>query len=103
VELWGGGPSSQEEQGDFVEKDEGVGYYGFKAVTEGEAKMGAQEKRVKEPPKEEGGGDVKPNTAVVDRARKITEKADELIDEIDEILEQNAEEFVKHFVQRSGE
>jgi len=65
--------------------------------------MGAQEKKVKESPREDGGGEVKPNTAVVDRAKKIAEKADELIEEIDEILEQNAEEFVKHFVQRSGE
>ena len=65
--------------------------------------MSTQEKKVKEPAREVESGDVKPNTAVVDRARKITEKADELIEEIDEILEQNAEEFVKHFVQRSGE
>ncbi len=65
--------------------------------------MSTQEKRVKEPAREVEGGEVKPNTAVVDRARKITEMADDLIEEIDEILEQNAEEFVKHFVQRSGE
>ena len=65
--------------------------------------MSTQEKKTKESPREDGSGEVKPNTAVVDRARKIAEKADELIEEIDEILEQNAEEFVKHFVQRSGE
>jgi prokaryotic ubiquitin-like protein Pup len=65
--------------------------------------MGAQDKKVKEPPKEGQEEDVRPNVEVLDRAKKIAEKADELIDEIDEILERNAEEFVKHFVQRSGQ
>lgn len=65
--------------------------------------MGAQEKKVKEVPKDDRVEEVKPSAVVTERARKITEKADELIEEIDEILEKNAEEFVKHFVQRSGE
>ncbi|MGQ4807915.1 Prokaryotic ubiquitin-like protein Pup [Candidatus Entotheonellaceae bacterium PAL068K] len=43
-------------------------------------------------------------------ASNLTEKGDELkadmdalIDEIDEVLEENAEEFVKNYVQRGGE
>lgn len=32
-----------------------------------------------------------------------TEEADELLDEIDSVLETNAEEFVRSFVQKGGE
>lgn len=31
------------------------------------------------------------------------EKIDELLDEIDSVLEENAEEFVKNYVQKGGE
>ena len=32
-----------------------------------------------------------------------TEKIDDLLDEIDSVLEENAEEFVKNYVQKGGE
>lgn len=32
-----------------------------------------------------------------------TEKIDDLLDEIDTVLEENAEEFVKNYVQKGGE
>lgn len=32
-----------------------------------------------------------------------SEKLDDLVDQIDRVLEQNAEEFVKNYVQRGGE
>jgi prokaryotic ubiquitin-like protein Pup len=35
--------------------------------------------------------------------KKIKEDIDKLLDEIDDILEENAEEFVKSYVQRGGE
>ncbi len=38
-----------------------------------------------------------------EEARKIKEDLDNLLDEIDEILEENAEEFVKSYVQRGGQ
>jgi len=42
-----------------------------------------------------------------ERAGKATEDVDEvvddLLDEIDEVLESNAEEFVKSYVQKGGE
>ena len=33
----------------------------------------------------------------------LTEKIDDLLDEIDSVLEENAEEFVKNYVQKGGE
>ena len=36
-------------------------------------------------------------------AKKGAEEMDALVDEIDEVLEENAEEFVKNYVQRGGE
>jgi ubiquitin-like protein Pup len=34
---------------------------------------------------------------------KIKEELDDLLDEIDEVLESNAEDFVKSYVQKGGE
>ncbi len=36
-------------------------------------------------------------------AQETTEKIDELLEEIDSVLEENAEEFVKNYVQKGGE
>jgi ubiquitin-like protein Pup len=40
---------------------------------------------------------------VQERVGKLTEDIDALLDEIDETLEENAEEFVRGFVQKGGE
>jgi prokaryotic ubiquitin-like protein Pup len=37
------------------------------------------------------------------KGKKIKEDIDKLLDEIDDILEENAEEFVKSYVQRGGQ
>ena len=46
-------------------------------------------------------------TAEVDapkvQGEKIKEELDELLDEIDSVLEENAEEFVRNYVQKGGE
>lgn len=45
-------------------------------------------------------------TAQVEDAKASTEGStdvDELLDEIDEVLEQNAEEFVRSYVQKGGQ
>jgi len=39
----------------------------------------------------------------VGMAQMDSEKIDELLDEIDSVLEENAEEFVKNYVQKGGE
>jgi ubiquitin-like protein Pup len=40
---------------------------------------------------------------VKERHEKISDDVDSLLDEIDEVLEENAEEFVRGFVQKGGE
>lgn len=40
---------------------------------------------------------------VQERVGKLTDDVDALLDEIDETLEQNAEEFVRGFVQKGGQ
>ena len=38
-----------------------------------------------------------------DRARELKAKMDDVLADIDEVLEENAEEFVRSYVQRGGE
>jgi len=56
--------------------------------------------RPKAPPEVE---ESKANPEVAKKGKKIKEDLDKLLDEIDEALEENAEEFVKSYVQRGGE
>lgn len=46
---------------------------------------------------------VEETSDVHDRVGKLTEDVDSLLDEIDDILEENAEEFVKSYVQKGGQ
>jgi len=41
--------------------------------------------------------------ATSDRGEKLKAELDDLLDEIDEVLEDNAEEFVKSYVQKGGQ
>ena len=41
--------------------------------------------------------------AVTERGERLKEELDDLLDEIDRVLESNAEEFVKSYVQKGGE
>jgi prokaryotic ubiquitin-like protein Pup len=41
--------------------------------------------------------------AVINSSKVDTAKADDLLDEIDAVLEKNAAEFIKGFVQKGGE
>ena len=40
---------------------------------------------------------------VNERHEKLTDDVDAILDEIDEVLEENAEEFVRSYVQKGGE
>jgi prokaryotic ubiquitin-like protein Pup len=42
-------------------------------------------------------------TASSDKGEKLKAELDELLDEIDEVLETNAEDFVKSYVQKGGQ
>ncbi len=44
---------------------------------------------------------VNPETA--ERHEKLTEDVDAILDEIDDVLESNAEDFVRAFVQKGGQ
>ncbi|CAG4930567.1 MULTISPECIES: ubiquitin-like protein Pup [Acidithrix] len=45
--------------------------------------------------------EVTPGTA--DKSDKLKAELDDLLDEIDEVLEDNAEEFVRNYVQKGGQ
>ena len=38
-----------------------------------------------------------------EQGEALTDKIDDILDEIDTVLEENAEEFVKNYVQKGGE
>jgi len=46
---------------------------------------------------EQASGDVK------ERQEKLADDVDAILDEIDEVLEENAEEFVRSYVQKGGQ
>ncbi len=43
------------------------------------------------------------DTETSERTKEVTEDVDSLLDEIDGVLEENAEEFVRSYVQKGGE
>jgi ubiquitin-like protein Pup len=43
------------------------------------------------------------DVVVAPRDEEADRKIDELLDEIDQVLEENAEEFVKNYIQKGGE
>lgn len=50
---------------------------------------------------EETDSDVTPANS--EKSEKLKAELDDLLDEIDEVLEDNAEEFVRNYVQKGGE
>ncbi len=47
--------------------------------------------------------DVAVTPASTERSDRLKGELDDLLDEIDEVLESNAEEFVKSYIQKGGE
>jgi ubiquitin-like protein Pup len=46
---------------------------------------------------------VETSSDVAERHEKLSEDVDAILDEIDDVLESNAEDFVRAFVQKGGE
>ena len=61
---------------------------------------GGEQKRARRKPSEAPESQVE---APPKRERTDTDELDKLVDEIDEVLEENAEEFVRSYVQKGGE
>lgn len=47
--------------------------------------------------------EVQADPEVLETGKKLKEEIDSLVDEIDEVLEENAAEFVKNYVQKGGQ
>ena len=47
--------------------------------------------------------DIKADPKVAETGQRLKEEMDDLVDEIDKVLEENAAEFVKNYVQKGGE
>ncbi|HET9998114.1 MAG TPA: ubiquitin-like protein Pup [Nocardioides sp.] len=47
--------------------------------------------------------EVAPETDVAERKEALDDDIDAILDEIDEVLESNAEDFVKSFIQKGGQ
>ncbi len=66
-----------------------------------------QEQERKKIQKKGGGADEETadagQTQTSSKAAELKEEMDDLLDEIDSVLEENAEEFVKSYVQKGGE
>ncbi len=62
-----------------------------------------QQKRVVRPTQPQKEKEERSGGNVTEKGEEIKKNLDDLIDQIDEVLEQNAEEFVKNFTQRGGE
>ncbi len=59
------------------------------------------EARQSVPPQESE--EIRANPSVAESGQRLKEEMDELVDEIDKVLEENAAEFVKNYVQKGGE
>lgn len=64
------------------------------------AEQDRTQKRAEAPPPAAGDGAA---GRVADKGKKLKADLDRLVDEIDDVLEENAEEFVRSYVQRGGE
>ena len=65
--------------------------------------MPERERKQKPAPKEREEEALEEIPATSERGETLKEDIDDLLDEIDSVLEANAEEFVKSYVQKGGE
>ena len=64
---------------------------------------GQQQRSTKKGGGAEEQSEVTPGDEVAERKDRLDEDVDAILDEIDDVLESNAEDFVKSFIQKGGE
>ncbi|HET9861063.1 MAG TPA: ubiquitin-like protein Pup [Nocardioidaceae bacterium] len=65
--------------------------------------MAQEHKQPKKGSETEEVAEVAPEDSVAERKEQLDEDIDAILDEIDDVLESNAEDFVKSFIQKGGE
>ncbi|MBF4770158.1 ubiquitin-like protein Pup [Nocardioides agariphilus] len=65
--------------------------------------MAQEQKQPKKSSEEVTQDEVAPETDVAERKEALDDDVDAILDEIDEVLESNAEDFVKSFIQKGGQ
>lgn len=64
---------------------------------------GQQHKTTRKSAEQDEPVEAAPAEGVAERKEKLDDDVDAILDDIDEVLESNAEEFVRGFVQKGGE
>ncbi|GAA1535385.1 ubiquitin-like protein Pup [Nocardioides humi] len=65
--------------------------------------MAQEQKQPRKSDETEETTEVAPETDVAERKEALDDDVDAILDEIDDVLETNAEDFVKSFIQKGGE
>ena len=65
--------------------------------------MAQEQKQPRKSSQEETATEEVVESDVAERKEMIDEEVDAILDEIDEVLESNAEDFVKSFIQKGGQ
>jgi ubiquitin-like protein Pup len=65
--------------------------------------MAQEQKQPRRSSETEESVETAPETDVAERKEALDDDVDAILDEIDDVLETNAEDFVKSFIQKGGE
>ena len=65
--------------------------------------MAQEQKQPRRSSEDEESVETTPETDVAERKEALDGDIDDILDEIDDVLETNAEDFVKSFIQKGGE
>ncbi|MBU2697387.1 MULTISPECIES: ubiquitin-like protein Pup [Pimelobacter] len=65
--------------------------------------MAQEQKQPRKSDETEETTEVAPESDVAERKESLDDDVDAILDEIDDVLETNAEDFVKSFIQKGGE
>ena len=65
--------------------------------------MAQEQKQPRKSGQTDGETEVAPESDVAERKEALDDDIDAILDEIDDVLETNAEDFVKSFIQKGGQ